>query len=179
MVTVYSLTSTRGVLAPAPPHLGRRAQPVPPRPSPDPLEGLTSTIALLRRAKTVAYVRTPSMATHLHAQTDTQETNVKHHLYPLPCCSTLWDKWRARIGTQKQDVGILTRASPVQNPVTADFKIGSAKQKITQAKRAGRDVRGNRTTAPPHHRHRTNSLLFGCSVPRCEQFRCLGRTLLT
>ena len=28
-------------LAPAPPHRGRRAQPVPPRPSPDLLEGLT------------------------------------------------------------------------------------------------------------------------------------------
>jgi hypothetical protein len=42
----------------------------------------TSTIALLRRAKMAAYVRTPSMATHAHAQTETQETNVKHHLYP-------------------------------------------------------------------------------------------------
>eukprot|EP01047_Picozoa_sp_COSAG01_P090682 COSAG01_NODE_22479_length_854_cov_0.862252_1_plen_144_part_01 len=40
----------------------------------------TSTIALPRRATMVAYVRTPSMATHAHAQIDTRDTNAKHRL---------------------------------------------------------------------------------------------------
>lgn len=40
----------------------------------------TSMIALLRHATMVAYVQTPSMAIHAHAQTDTRDTNAKHRL---------------------------------------------------------------------------------------------------